>query len=164
MLMATTKQLYNEFKAFMDKVGIRYREFDRDDNIIYLSFGGEHATYVLVDFDEVEGDGAGAVHFVSQGFAKCMKKDLAAALIAVNQLNARFRWVKFFINEDGEISCSEDALVDIGSVGNECANIAFNMSEIIGKALEVLADIAIPNEEAGRVLAMIAAMKSANQS
>ena len=61
--MATAESLRQEFMRHMDSRGIKYTVFQEEDNIVYLAFGGDKETFVLVDFDE-DGNDAESVHFV----------------------------------------------------------------------------------------------------
>lgn len=165
--MATTRELFDEFEAFMDEHDIIYHELNREDNALFLAFGGDDVqdTNVIVDFDEEDPESVGhadCVHFLSQSFAKCAKGNFPMALVKVNQLNLRYRWAKFTLSDDGSINCDADAHVYPGSVGDECAKVAFTMSGIIREALDELSDIAVPNEEVGHMLAMIAMMNDRN--
>lgn len=154
--MATAEQLRQEFMKFMDRKGLKYTVFDEDDNIVYLAFGGSKETFVLADFDE-EGNKADSVHFVSQGFAKA--SNIPAALVKLNEINKSYRWVKFYMDDQGTISADCDAMVYPGSVGEECTAICIRMSNIIEGALDKLAGVAEIDEDAKRMLDMMAVLK-----
>lgn len=156
--MATAESLRQEFMRHMDSRDIKYTVFDEDDNIVYLAFGGDKETFVLVDFDE-DGNDAETVHFVSNNFAKAEKSKIPLALVRINEINRQYRWVKFYMSDDGEISADCDAVVSSGSVGPECVQIAIRMSNIIEDALDKLAGAAEINEDAKRTFDLIAVMK-----
>ena len=156
--MATAEDLRREFMNYMDAKGIKYTVLDEKDNIVYLAFGGDKETFVLVDFDE-EDDNASSVHFLSQNFAKAERAMIPSALVKVNEINRSYRWVKFYISDDGEISADCDAVIQPGSVGAECLEITIRMSNIIEGALDKLAGIADINKEAKQMLDVVALMK-----
>ena len=156
--MATAEDLRKEFMEFMDRLDVKYTVFSESDNIVHLAFGGEKQTFVLVDFDE-EDDDADSVHFVSQSFAKATKASMAGALVKLNEINRRFRWVKFHMDDDGAISADCDAVVFSGTVGEECTQIAFRMSSIIKDALGMLEGVAEIDEDTKRMLDIMAMMK-----
>ena len=143
---------------FMDRTDITYTVFSESDNIVHLAFGGDKETFVLVDFDEHD-DEFESVHFVSQNFAKASGTNVPAALVRLNEVNKQFRWVKFYMSEDGAISADCDAVVYPGTVGEECTQIAFRMSSIIKEALKLLEGVAEIDEEAKRMLDILAMMK-----
>ena len=140
--MASTESLRKEFEQYMDSHGVKYSTVNSGDNIDLLSFDrdGESAR-VFVDFDE-EG-GASTVHFCVQNFAKVKSEELLAkALLVVNGLNMRFRWLKFYVNtETLNITADCDAKVFPGSVGEECTEICFRAASIIDDAFDDLGEI-----------------------
>ena len=156
--MATAESLRREFMSYMDKKDVKYTVFDEEDNIVYLAFGGDKETFVLVDFDE-EGNDADSVHFVSQGFAKAERSKIPMALVKLNEINRQFRWVKFHMDEDGVISADCDAVISPGTVGEECLQITIRMSNIIESALDKLDGVAEIDMDAKRTLDLLAVMK-----
>ena len=56
-----------------------------------------------------------------------------------SELNARFRWVKFFIDEnDNTITVAEDAVTQLDSVGEETFELVLRMTHIIEEAYPAL--------------------------
>ena len=155
--MATAESLRKEFMDYMDSKGVKYSVFSEDDNIVHLSFGGEKDTFVLADFDEA-GNDASSVHFVSQNFAKAEKQNIPAALVRINDINKSYRWVKFYIAEDGAISADADADVFPGTVGEECTRAVFRMSTILEEALDRLEGVAKVDEETMQMLRIMAVL------
>ena len=155
--MATAEQLRHEFERFMDANGIKYTVLDESDNVLALIFGGDTAdTHVLVDFDEAGGQADG-VNFKSEAFAKC-NGSISSMYQKLNELNRRYRWVKFWVNDDGSIWAMSDAVVFPGSVGEECSQIAFRMSSIIESAIKDLGSSVTVNEETMNMLRMMTMM------
>ena len=156
--MATAEELRQEFTDYMDMKGLKYTVMDKEDNMVYLAFGGEKETFVMVDFDE-SGDDSDSVHFNSIGFAKAAKADFAKALVKINDINRKYRWVKTFILEDGKICCDADANVYPGTVGQECVQVVIRMSNIIEDILGDLEGVAEIDEEAKKTFDMLAMFK-----
>ena len=157
--MVTAEDLRKEFTDFMDEHDIHYTVMDEKDNMVYLAFGGDQHTYVMVDFDETDGRDAESVHFSSPGFATVEKANVPAALIALNKVNRKFRWVKFFMGDDNKLCADCDATVFPGTVGQECFHCAGRMSDIIEHALKEFEGVAEVDEETMKMLSMVAAMK-----
>ena len=127
--MATYKE---EFIAFMNEHGIKYT--DLDERAVRLAFASDvvpQGVTMLVIFDS---DNRNAVHFMASGFAKVPENKFGAVLMAVNEANAKFRWVKFYINDGMNIMAEDDAILDMTSVGSEVANLAFRLSDIVDEA------------------------------
>ena len=154
----TAPDMRKAFERFMDSKGVKYSVLDEDDNIVYLSFGGsKYETFVFVDFDE--NVPCNSAHFSSNGFAKIIPGKNAEALVKLNELNKRFRWVKFWMDAEGIFTADCDAIVEIGSVGEECVNMAFRLSNITEDALDELQGIANVNKEQKDQFDLVAAIK-----
>ena len=157
--MATAEELRKEFTDYMDEREIKYTVLKEDDNIVYLAFGGDQDTYVMVDFDENDNDSE-SVHFSSHDFAVVEKANVPAALVKLNEVNQKYRWVKFYMSDNNKLCADCDATIFPGSVGYECFRSACRLSDIIEIALKDFEGIAEPDEDAMKMFTMIAAFKS----
>ena len=127
--MSSFKDLFVDFLKEHD---IKFR--DLDERAVRLSFHSDtvpNGVTVYVIFDAEDNNG---VHFTARDFAIVPKDKYAAVLLACNEANAKYRWVKFYINDDLEIVLDEDAVIDRSSVGQECAEVAFRISDILDDA------------------------------
>ena len=153
--MATAEQLRHEFERFMDSHDVKYTVIDEADNILALLFGGTTAdTHVIVDFDEMGGLADG-VNFRSEAFAKCNVSN-SSIYPKLNQLNRDYRWVKFWVSDEGDISATSDAVVYLGSVGEECMQVAIRMSQIIEQAIGSLGNSVTVNDDTISAIRMMA--------
>ena len=152
------KGMRNIWCRHMDAKGVKYSVLDEDDNIVLLSFGGKKFdTIVLADFDE--NVPCESVHFNSQHFAKCYKSNLPAVIIKLNELNRRFRWVKFWVDEEGHLTADGDCMVYPASVAECVTHCCFRFSNILEDALEALKGYAEPDEETAQALKLAAVLK-----
>ena len=141
------------FTRYLDQKDFKYVVIDKEDNIVAMTFGGSrYDTFVLTDFDE--GATCDSVHFSSQHFAKCSKDKLPQVIIKLNELNRRFRWVKTWVDEEGQLTADSDALVSVGTVGPECLQIIIRFSNILEDILEALEGYAEPDEETANAVKM----------
>ena len=127
--MATYKE---EFIAFMEEKNIKYR--DIDECAVSVAFSSDtipQGVKVLVIFDA---ENRNAVHFIASGFVKVTESKFAAELLAVNEANAKFRWVKFYIDDNMNIMAEDDAILDMSSVGSEVTNLVFRICNIVEEA------------------------------
>ncbi len=67
-------------------------------------------------------------------FAKCSKDHLGQAMIVCNALNQQFKWVKFYVDEDGEFQAEDDAIIDDETAGEEVLELVFRMAKIVDDA------------------------------
>lgn len=56
-----------------------------------------------------------------------------------SELKARFKWVKFYIDEsDNTITCQDDAIIQLDSAGPECFEILLRMYNIMDESYPVM--------------------------
>lgn len=66
-------------------------------------------------------DGNGeAVHFATSAIAHVPKDRIDVSLRAINDANARYRWLRFYLDDDSDIVCSGDQLLVPDVVGECC--------------------------------------------
>ncbi|MBQ8001714.1 MAG: YbjN domain-containing protein [Ruminococcus sp.] len=129
--MANTYDYKAEFLRYMDDHGIKYT--DRGEHVVRVAYSGENLNSipVLVIFDE---DGENMVQFVCFEVASYKQDKLAAGLITCNALNQKYRWVKFYLDDDNDIRVECDAYVSPGTAGEECMNMVHRVVSITDKA------------------------------
>ena len=156
--MGAAENLFAEIKQFFDQDGVKYTVINEADNLMRLAFaptsskdGGGVRTRVLIDLDEVqERDGSCTVHFACLSAGKCEEAKIPEAIVRINALNKRYRWVKFWFDDsDNTINADADAVIFPGTVGMECKQFAFRMSDIVEDALIDLRDIFTPEDGGG---------------
>lgn len=121
----------SEFMRYLDQKGVKYQELD--DRRVLVRYGGENlkTIAVTVSFDKNESN---TVQLYSFEIASFKEDKFAAGLLACNALNARFRWVKFYLDSDRDVIAEMDAVVDYNSVGEECFELVIRMVGIIDEA------------------------------
>ena len=74
------------------------------------------------------------MQFACYEIQKVSDNKMAQALIVCNSLNVKYRWVKFCIDDDKDIRCEADAVVDLASCGEECMSIVNRIVSITDEA------------------------------
>ena len=87
------------------------------------------------DFDK---DGDGMVEF------KCfdiinMKGKTQEGMAACNEMNAKWRWVKFYIDDDDDIICEADSYICEDNCGEVCESMMDRMADIVEKSFPTFA-------------------------
>ncbi|MBR0112404.1 MAG: YbjN domain-containing protein [Clostridia bacterium] len=105
------------FNYLKDEKKIHVKEID--EVAFSVCFEGDNCKDipVIVIFDE-DGSNHVAVRCFGISNAQFAGKE-AAALALCNALNNQFRWVKFTLNDDAEISASIDGILDLDTCGEE---------------------------------------------
>ena len=119
------------FLRYLDSRGVKYQ--DEGTYRVSVSYKGENVSSikVAVVFDD-DGDGLVAMRCWSLGSVKNDK--YAKTLLTCNELNERFRWVKFYIDRDQDICAALDAVIDIDTCGAECHQLVTRMVSICDDA------------------------------
>ncbi len=125
--MANYKQIFMNYLSVQD---IKYQ--DQGDNAVRIVYTGDNMSSipVFVFFDR---DGDPLVQFrcweivnfngmVGQGIQVC------------NALNAKYRWVKFYLDDDNDVICECDAYIDNNTCGNVCLSLVRRMVNITDEA------------------------------
>ena len=112
---------------YLEQEGIKYQ--DTGDFSISVSYGGDNMKSVAINvfFDK---DGDNVVQFDCWTIANFKGKETAAYKVC-NELNAQYRWVKFFVDNDGDIRGQIDACIDEESCGAECLELVQRSVNII---------------------------------
>lgn len=125
--MANYKQL---FMNYMDREGIKYT--DNGEFSVRIVYNGDNmqSIPVVVHFDK---DGDNMVQFHCWEIGN-FKDKFAAGVLAANEMNAKYRWVKFYIDDDKDMVCSTDAYIDYDSCGEECMSLVRRVVNITDEA------------------------------
>jgi len=125
--MANYKQL---FMRYMDQEGIKYT--DTDDYVVKVVYTGDNlkSIPVFVFFDK---DGDPLVQLKCWEIANFKNKE-AKAMIACNQMNKEWRWIKFYLDDDADIIAGCDAYIDEATCGSECLSLVRRMVNIVDDA------------------------------
>ena len=116
-----------EFINTLDAKGVKYTDVDSETVKITYNTDNAPSVSVLVIFDE---DGKNFVQFISFEIAK-FAKNKEAGVAACNQANADYRWVKFYLDKDTDLTCDMDAYVYEDTCGEVCLSLVKRMVNII---------------------------------
>ena len=122
----------SEFLRGMDRQGLKYQ--DMNDNIVRVTFSGDNLRTIpiIVVFND---DGEHLVQFACFEIAAFKEnRRYAAALMACNRINAKYRWVKFYLDDDRDVRAEADAVVESGCTGSICIEIVMRMVQVIDEA------------------------------
>ncbi|MCD8192406.1 MAG: YbjN domain-containing protein [Oscillospiraceae bacterium] len=71
-------------------------------------------------------------------FAKAPKDRFGHAMIACNELNKKYKWVKFYLDDDGDVTAENDAILDAATCGEVCFELMIRMTQIVNEAYPVI--------------------------
>ena len=119
--------------AFFDAQGLKYGIAGDKDEVLLTVFPmkNKDGIKLMVIFDEDE-TGC-SIH--TDDFAKFPESKLNDMLKLVNDLNDRFRWIKFVVDTKNlTIEASDDAVIQLDSVGDEVLRCCIHFIGIVDQA------------------------------
>lgn len=58
----------------------------------------------------------------------------ADVLMVCNEMNAKYKWVKFYIDSDNDITLQDDAILNVNNAGDETLELIVRMIDILNNA------------------------------
>ena len=117
--------------AYFDSVGLKYHQ--HDERALSASWNADNVPNgirVLMLFDK---DGDNNLRFVVSNIVTVPQDRLGAVILACNKLNSRFRFAKFYIEDNNELFIDGDAIVSMDNVGDVCREMCNRMVDIVDK-------------------------------
>ena len=111
--MANYKKI---FMKALDGYKLKYR--DNGEDAVFIQFGGDNMKEIQIGVFFAENNEP-VVQFCCFPIASFKNKELEG-LVVCNELNAEYRWFKFYLDKDKDVICLSDALLDEDSAGEEC--------------------------------------------
>ena len=124
----------NLFMRFMDCNNIKYT--DVKENVVRVVYTGDNLKTIPI-YVFFDADGEGLVTLRCWEIANFKDRNKGHALIACNTLNKQYRWVKFYLDDDGDIVAQIDAYIDEETCGSECTNLVKRMVNIIDEGYRI---------------------------
>lgn len=130
--MATAQEQASRFEQALISNSLKYDRIDDFERPMFkLNFGGGDFSFnhlrINILFDT---DGRSA-QFATSPIVSIPKDKTAQGLITCNTCNKRFRWVKFYIDDDNDLILETDAIIDDATVGDECVEMLFRAASIV---------------------------------
>jgi len=120
-----------EYMSYMDENGIKYREIDEVAVGVTYDTDNMNSVDVVVIFD---GDGKNYVSLNSWSIGAFNDENYAKGIITCNEMNAQYRWCKFYLNSDKKVTVQIDAVVQHGTCGEELAELVRRIVHISDEA------------------------------
>ena len=110
-----SKKLKYEVRELGDETLVSFPYDNRKTNFVFAGDEGDHAQMMTV-LESVPDD------------------KYVDVVLACNQVNARFRFVKFVVDKDNDVVVFTDAILDPSSAGDECFELLVRSLKIISDA------------------------------
>lgn len=120
------------FTDALKKDGIKYTAHD-EKPAVFVDYSGDNYNRLRFGFwfDE-DGESVQLKVFSIFQFTKAQLPD---AYEFCNQMNADWRWIRFYVDSDDELTADMDAVISPTTVGKECVEILHRARSIIDKVV-----------------------------
>lgn len=126
--MANYKKLFIDY---LESKGIKYT--DRDEHLVTVSYSGDNIQSIkfYVAFDK---DGDGMVQIYGWDIGSFDGDKTAKGIEVCNEMNKKYRWVKFYLDADNDVCVSTDSYICEANAGSVCLNLVRRMINIVDEA------------------------------
>ena len=133
--MPDVKEQVNRVGLALTERGLRFEHVDKYDNpMIALSFGGGDFSYTHVVIHLVFDLDGESAQVVTSPIANTPADKTAKMLLALNGCNHKFRWVKFYLDEDNDVIANGDVMFDEQNAAEACIELIMRTASIIDDA------------------------------
>ena len=124
-----------DFVNYMENNNIKYTE--QKENVLKVVYSGDNLDTISI-FVIFDSDGDPVVQYKCWDIA-CFKNKIEEAMNVCNELNNEYRWIKFYVDEDGDIIAAMDAFIDVDDCGDMCMYYFRRMLGIVDDAFPKIA-------------------------
>ena len=119
---------YALLKKELDEKHLPYNELKDGVIEIYQKKENIQSVRIIVGFDSVESN---RPWFKCYDLGHFDDDKYAAGLLACNEANKKYRWMRFYIDSDNDVTVDADAIVSEESVFEEVIEIIVRMLDIV---------------------------------
>ena len=133
--MPDVKEQVNRVGLAMTERGLKFDYVDEYENpMIALNFGGGDFSYTHITLHLVFDQDGESAQIVSSPISNVPAEKTARMLLTLNDCNHKFRWVKFYLDEDNDVIVNGDVLFDEQNAGDACIGLIMRTASIVDDA------------------------------
>jgi hypothetical protein len=124
------------FKSYMDAKEMKCKIVDdEEERVIKAAWTLENTDMeIIFTFGEDNHD----VHMQGYNFLRVSENNFDKMLSAVNECNAKYRWVKFTLDQKhGQIIAEEDAVISLDTCAEDTFELMIRMTQIVDEAYPI---------------------------
>ena len=125
-------------QLFIDKLDREEKYYikNEENNAVSLSYQGEN--FESLTFTVIFDDDGLSISIRAYSIVRFKKNQLNDAYKFCNDMNNKFRWVKFFIDYEDDLTASLDAVITPDTADEECYELLCRTISIVDSACEIL--------------------------
>ena len=116
------------FVADLSSKNLHFDSYDSNDaSIVKFPYDNRTTTCVFKGED-------GTYLSIYTVFERVPEDKYADVLIVCNSLNAKYKWLKFYIDEDNDIMVEDDAILTVATAAEECFELLMRRLNIMNES------------------------------
>ena len=122
-------QCAENFVADLKSKGLHYDVFETDDGGVVVKFPYDNRITSCV-FKGEEG------RYLSMYtiFERVPEEKIADGYALCNSLNAKFKWLKFYVDKDNDLMVEDDAILSVDTAADECFELLMRRLNIMNES------------------------------
>lgn len=121
-------------RALAERELLFHHVSDFEKPMIVLTFGGGDFSYTHVAIHLIFDEDGESAQLQTSAIANVPMEKTSKMLLTLNECNHKFRWIKFYLDEDNDIIADADVIFDEQNVGDACIEIVMRAASIIDDA------------------------------
>ncbi len=133
--MTDVKEQVNRVELAFTERGLKFEhKDDYEKPMIVLNFGGGDFSYTHVAIHVIFDPDGTSAQIITGPIASVPVEKTSQLLLALNDCNHKFRWVRFYLDDDNDVIANADMLFTEQNVGAACTEIVMRTASIIDDA------------------------------
>ena len=133
--MPDVKEQVNRVSLALVERGLKFEHVDDFDNpMIALGFGGGDFSYTHVAIHVVFDLDGQSAQIITSPIASTPADKTSKMLLILNECNHKFRWIKFYLDEDNDVIANGDVVFDEQNAADACIELIMRTASIVDDA------------------------------
>lgn len=118
-------------EAYFNEKDIHPERLGDNGEAMLMTYGGKNTDYKLfILFD----DNSKSCDLKAVDIVKVPEERRERVIMALNRINSTYRWVTFYLSDDGTVVARDDAIIDLDTCGDEVDQCLFQLCGIVDEA------------------------------
>lgn len=119
-------------EAYFKENGTTPARRGENGEAMFMTYGGQNSRYqFFILFDE---DSTACQLQILNIVQKVPEDHRIKVLETLNRINSTYRWVTFYLSDEGAVTARDDAVIDLDTCGEELDRCLFQLGGIVDKA------------------------------
>ena len=133
--MPDVKEQVNRVGRTLAERGLNFDHVDMyEQPMIAMNFGGGDFSFTHIGINVIFDQDGESAQILSSPIASVPAEKTSKLLLTLNECNCKFRWVKFYLDEDNDIIADGDVLFDEQNAGEAVLESVMRTASIIDDA------------------------------